>query len=45
MRRRGIRLLHDGRWYLNMAHTADHVEQTVFAVRGALQDVGALAVR
>jgi glutamate-1-semialdehyde 2,1-aminomutase len=45
MRRRGIRLLHDGRWYLNMAHTSDHVEQTVLAVKGALQDVGALAVR
>jgi glutamate-1-semialdehyde 2,1-aminomutase len=45
MRRRGIRLLHDGRWYLNMAHTPDHVEQTVLAVKGALQDVGALAVR
>jgi glutamate-1-semialdehyde 2,1-aminomutase len=45
MRRRGIRLLHDGRWYLNMAHTPDHIEQTVLAVKGALRDVAAPAVR
>lgn len=45
MRRRGIRLLHDGRWYLNMAHTPDHVKQTVLAVKGALRDIAALAVR
>jgi glutamate-1-semialdehyde 2,1-aminomutase len=39
MRRRGVRLLSNGRWFLSTAHAKEHVERTLEAARGALDEV------
>ena len=39
MRRRGVRILPGGRWFVSLAHTGDHVARTLDAARGALDEV------
>ena len=39
MLKRGVRVIERGIWYLSAAHTEEHVEKTLAAVEGALQEV------
>jgi glutamate-1-semialdehyde 2,1-aminomutase len=39
MRRRGVRVLASGRWFVSQAHSADHVARTLEAARGAFEEV------
>ena len=41
MRRRGVRVLPGGRWFVSTAHTMDHVARTLDAARDALGEVRA----